>query len=123
LENKLIFIYDGECPFCNQFAELLELKSNIPNIIIKDARDKPIEIPKGYDIDTNGALLVNGEDLLSGASAINFICAQIENPSDPLLNILSIVFNSRKRAVFIFPFLLILRRTTLFFKGVSRKIL
>ena len=122
MEDKLIFIYDGECPFCNQFAELLELKSNLPNIIIKDARAKPIEIPIGYDIDTKGALLVNGNELLSGASAINFICSQIENPSDPLLQILRIVFKSRNRTIFIFPFLLISRRITLFFKGVSRKL-
>ena len=122
MENKLIFIYDGECPFCNQFAELLELKSNLPNIIIKDARDKPIEIPIDYDMDTNGALLLNGEELLSGASAINFICSQIENPSDPLLDILSIVFKSRNRSIFLFPFLLISRRIILFFKGVSRKL-
>ena len=31
MENKLIFIYDGECPFCSKFAALLELKSNLPD--------------------------------------------------------------------------------------------
>ena len=32
------FIYDGECPFCNHFAELLEIKSKITNINILDGR-------------------------------------------------------------------------------------
>ena len=50
MDSKLVFIYDGHCPFCNYFAELLELKSSLPNIQIKNARGKPIEIPQGYDM-------------------------------------------------------------------------
>ena len=30
MTSNFTFIYDGECPFCNHFAELLELKAN-PN--------------------------------------------------------------------------------------------
>ena len=40
-ESTLTFIYDGECPFCNHFAELLELKSKINNISILDGRKNP----------------------------------------------------------------------------------
>ena len=32
MTSNYTFIYDGECPFCNHFAELLEIKSNITNI-------------------------------------------------------------------------------------------
>ena len=38
MKTEITFIYDGECPFCNHFAELLELKSKIKNITILDAR-------------------------------------------------------------------------------------
>ena len=34
MNANLTFIYDGECPFCNHFAELLELKSKINKISI-----------------------------------------------------------------------------------------
>ncbi len=122
MNNKLIFIFDGECPFCNKFAELLELKSNLPNIEIKDARSNPPELKNDYDMDLKGALLINGQEQLSGARAINFICSKIKEPSDSLLEFLRIIFLSNKRSEFIFPFLIIARRITLLFKGVPRKI-
>ena len=123
MNNKLVFIYDGQCPFCNHFAELLELKSNIPNIQIKDARDHPPEIPKGYDMDINGAILINNNEILSGANAINYICSNISQPSNQLLQILRIIFSSNSRTNLIFPFLIIARRIALFFKGVPSKII
>ncbi len=122
MKNKLIFIFDGQCPFCNQFAELLELKSNIPNIQIKNARDNPSEIPCGYDMDVKGAILITNDEMLFGANAINYICSQIKEPSDSLLKLLSVVFISGQRTQLIFPFLIWARRIALFFKRVPRKL-
>ena len=55
MNANLTFIYDGECPFCNHFAELLELTSKINKISIIDGRKNPKIIKslleKGYDID------------------------------------------------------------------------
>tara|TARA_B100000029_G_C17174730_1_gene814618 strand:+ start:231 stop:602 length:372 start_codon:yes stop_codon:yes gene_type:complete len=123
MQSKLLFIYDGECPFCNYFAELLELKSNIPGIEIKNAREYPSQLPVGYDMDIKGAILLKDGSPLTGASAINYICSKIENPSDSLLNLLSLIFSSHQRTRFIFPLLLVSRRIALFFKGVPRKVL
>ena len=120
--SKLLFVYDGECPFCNQFAELLELKSNLPNIQIKDARLNPKELPDGYDMDLNGAILIKDGEILHGAIAINWLCSNIDNPSGSLLRLLSMTFSSSRRAYLIFPFLLIARRILLFIKGVPRKL-
>ena len=120
--SKLIFIYDGECPFCNQFAALLELKSNLPNIQVKNARDNPIELPKRYDIDISGAILLKDDEMFTGANAINQICSEIKDPSDTLLKALRIIFTSNQRAKLIFPLLLFARRTTLFIKGIPRKL-
>ena len=122
MHSKLVFIYDGQCPFCNHFAELLELKSNLPNIYIKNARDNPPELPRGYDMDIKGAILIKGDEVLVGARAINWICTQIKEPSTPLLKILSATFSSDQRADFLFPFLLVARRISLFIKGVPRKL-
>lgn len=121
MDSKLIFIYDGQCPFCKQFAELLELKSSLPGIQVKDARENPSEVPHGYDMDLKGAILLKDTEMLCGAKAINWICSQINEPSDSLLKILSVTFSSKKRTGFIFPWLLIARRIALFFKGVPRK--
>ena len=122
MNSDLTFIYDGECPFCNHFAELLELKSKISNISIIDGRKNPKIInsllKQGYDID-KGAILLSGDDIFHGAEAINNICNKINNPSGGLLKFLSNVFKSNKRTKLLFPLLIRLRRFALISKGVS----
>ena len=122
MKTDLTFIYDGECPFCNHFAELLEIKSKIKNISILDARKNQIItnslLNKGYDID-KGAILLRGDDIFHGAEAINTICNEINNPSGRLLKVLSNIFKSNKRTKLLFPFLVRARRFALISKGVS----
>ena len=120
-ESTLTFIYDGECPFCNHFAELLELKSKIKDLTILDGRKNPELIrdllKKGYDLD-RGAILLKNNEIFHGANAINTICKLINQPSSKLLEILSTTFKSSKRTKFIFPFLVIARRFALISKGI-----
>ena len=120
-ESTLTFIYDGECPFCNHFAELLELKSQIKNISIMDGRKNPELIrdllKKGYDLD-KGAILFKNKEIFHGAVAINTICKHINKPSSKLLEILSTTFKSKKRTKLIFPFLVRARRLALISKGI-----
>ena len=121
MNTNLTFIYDGECPFCNHFAELLELKSKINKISILDGRKNPKIIKslleKGYDID-RGAILLKDHEIFHGAEAINKICNQINNPSGKLLKLLSNIFKSNKRTNLLFPFLVRARRLALIAKGV-----
>ena len=116
------FIYDGECPFCNHFAELLEIKSKITNIKILDGRKNLTLInsllDRGYDLD-KGAILLKNEEIFHGAEAINTICKQIINPSSSLLLLISKVFKSTKRTKVLFPFLVRARRFALISKGIS----
>ena len=122
MNTNLTFIYDGECPFCNHFAELLELKSKINNIYILDGR-KNLKIvsslmKKGYDID-KGAILLKGDQIFHGAEAINTVCNQLDNPSSRLLNLLSNIFKSNRRTKLLFPILVRARRVALISKGIS----
>ena len=122
MTSNYTFIYDGECPFCNHFAELLEIKSKVNNIKILDGRKNSTLIKslleKGFDID-KGAILLKDEDIFHGAEAINTICKQIKNPSSSLLFLLSRLFKSTKRTNVLFPFLVRARRFALIAKGVS----
>ena len=115
-------IRDRECPFCNHFAELLEIKSKIKNISILDARKNQIItnylLKKGYDI-AKGAILLKGDDIFHGAEAINTVCNEINNPSGRLLKLLSNIFKSNKRTKLLFPLLIRARRFALISKGVS----
>ena len=122
MSSTYTFIYDGECPFCNHFAELLEIKSKITNIKILDGRKNLTLInsllEKGYDLD-KGAILLKNEDIFHGAEAINTICKKINNPSSTLLLVLSKVFKSNKRTKVLFPLLVRARRFALISKGIS----
>ena len=120
MSDKILFIYDGECPFCNHFAQLLELKSSLPELEILDGRKNlPLLTElynKGYDLN-KGAVLIKNNDIKHGADAINSICSEIIEPSDALLEVLRIIFTSSKRTNFLFPFLLWGRRLSLTLKG------
>ncbi len=122
MTSDYTFIYDGECPFCNHFAELLEIKSKINNIKILDGRKNLSLInsllEKGYDLD-KGAILLKDENIFHGAEAINTICIQINKPSSSLLLLLSRLFKSNKRTKVLFPLLVRARRLALISKGIS----
>ncbi len=120
MSEKSLFIYDGECPFCNHFAQLLELKSSLPEFEILDGRKNLPLLSQlynqGYDLN-KGAILLSNEKIMHGADAINWICKEISEPSDSLLEVLRIIFTSNKRANLLFPILLWGRRISLTLKG------
>ena len=121
MSDKSLFIYDGDCPFCHHFAQLLELKSSLPELEILDGR-KNLSLlsqlyKQGYDLN-KGAILINNDNIMHGANAINWICTEIKEPNDSLLEVLQIIFKSNKRTNFLFPFLLWSRRLSLTLKGM-----
>ena len=120
MSSESLFIYDGECPFCNKFAQLLKLKSNIPSIKIIDGRQNLAKLTslykQGYDLNKGAILIVDGK-IMHGSKAINWICSKINNPDDSLLELLRVIFTSNKRSKVLFPFLLWGRRLLLTAKG------
>ena len=120
MSDKSLFIYDGECPFCNHFAQLLELKSCLTEIeIVNGRKNLPLLsqlYKQGYDLN-KGAILIINENVMHGADAINWICTELKEPSDSLLELLRIIFTSTKRTEILFPFLLWGRRLSLSLKG------
>ena len=70
MTDKSLFIYDGDCPFCNHFAQLLELKSSLNTFEILDGR-KDLALlsqlyKQGYDLN-NGAILINKGKIIHGS--------------------------------------------------------
>ena len=119
MSDKTLFIYDGECPFCNHFAKLLEFKSSIPSLQIINGRENLEQLTelykKGYDLN-KGAILIRNGKIKHGADAISLICSELNEPNDSLLEILRIIFISNKRSKLLFPFLLWGRRILLTLK-------
>ena len=124
MSDRTLFIYDGECPFCNHFAQLLELKSSMPSLRILDGRENLEQLKelykKGYDLNNGAILLINGE-IKHGSDAVNWICSELNQPNDSLLELLRIIFTSKKRSKLLFPFLLWGRRILLTIKGKEWK--
>ena len=120
MSDKTLFIYDGECPFCNHFAQLLELKSSLPSLKILNGRDNLEQLTelykKGYDLN-KGAILISNGEIKQGSEAISWICSKIKEPNDSLLEIIRLIFTSKKRSRMLFPFLLWSRRISLTIKG------
>ncbi len=120
MTDRNLFIYDGDCPFCNHFAQLLDLKSCLPEFEIMDGRKNLALLSElynqGYDLN-KGAILIINKKVMHGADAINWICSKIKKPNDSLLEVLRVIFTSRKRTSFLFPLLLWGRRLSLTIKG------
>ncbi len=115
-----ILVFDGGCPFCRHFAELSELRSGINSLQIRDGRsDKLLRnklAAKGFNL-SYGAILIDGENILHGADAINWICSRMR-PSANLLKILAPLMANQKRSRLLYPLLLQARRLALKIKGI-----
>ena len=118
--SKLVFIYDGECPFCRHFAEIQELRTSIPNLEIRDGRiyqELLMDLAQeGYSLN-KGAILLAGGDILQGNEAIQWICSKI-TPSWNLYSLLLRILSIPMLIGGIYPLMLYLRRRALNSKQV-----
>ncbi len=118
ISAKPLFIYDGGCPFCKYFAELVELKSGIDGLNICDGRSDQVLArylaESGFSLRNGAVLLVEG-NIFYGDAAIHWLCLRM-NPSTSLLKLISSLMGSTKRAKMMYPLLLFARRMALFTK-------
>jgi predicted DCC family thiol-disulfide oxidoreductase YuxK len=115
-----VLVFDGGCPFCRHFAELSELRSGIAGLQIRDGRgDQALRATlasRGFHL-RDGAMLLDGERVLHGAEAIQWLCARME-PSGALLQLLAPLLAAPRRARQVYPLLLLARRAALAVRGL-----
>jgi hypothetical protein len=118
--DQPVLVFDGGCPFCRHFAELSELRSGIPGLMIRDGRsDRALRqalARRGYHL-RDGAMVLEGEQIWHGAAAISWLCARME-PSAALLHILAPLMGNGARAKRLYPLLLLARRLALGVRGL-----
>lgn len=118
--DQPMLVFDGGCPFCRHFAELSELRSGIPGLMIRDGRsDRALcqaLARRGYHL-RNGAMVLEGERIWHGAEAISWLCARME-PSAALLQVLAPLMSNGARAKWFYPLLLLARRLALGVRGL-----
>lgn len=116
----LTLIYDGGCPFCCQFALRSELTSGIKDLEIRDGRSDHALRHKlsrqGLRL-ADGAVLLEGNRTWHGSAAIAEFSRRMQ-ASDPLLNLLQILFRNDKRSRTLYPLLLQARRLALGLNGL-----
>ncbi|MDC0528840.1 DUF393 domain-containing protein [Gammaproteobacteria bacterium] len=122
--NKGIeIIYDGECPFCNDFIIVSNIKKTFGNIKMTNARnsnEQSVIMVKRQGINLDDGMVVIKEDgsLLYGDKAARFIT--IYGKGDGIRAfVYRLVLRNEKFAAFSYPALVLLRK--LYFKIVGKR--
>lgn len=106
-KNRLLLVYDGECPACSFYSGIIRIRENIGDLEIVNARDpSPImdEITKmGLDID-QGMILKMDDQIYYGADAMHML-ALISSRSGILNKFNYAVFRSRTLSRVFYPML------------------
>lgn len=119
---SLLIIYDGECPFCSAYAQMLRLKETFGAVrlinarsedpVVKDVLARGMDIDKGIIVEWQGAFLQADE-------ALHFL-ALASTPSTFLNRINQWIFRSPRLTKWIYPFLYKGRSLALFLLGRKR---
>lgn len=112
-------VYDGECPFCSQYVQLVRLRESIGKVKLQNAReDHPVVRfvrAKGIDLNQEMAM-VKGEDVLAGPDVIHRL-ALLSTGSGFFNGLMSKMFASKGLTRFMYPIMRTGRNTTLFLMG------
>ena len=116
-------IYDGQCPFCSYYAQLVRLKKSVGDIELISAREfdkKTLDEyeSQGYNID-EGMLVEYQDRLYYGSDALHIISI-LSNQSGFFNSIVSKIFKYKNFSAIIYPFLKFGRAITLRFLGHSK---
>lgn len=94
MEDTAYLIYDGECPFCSQYARLTRLRSSMGGLELINARDGGPRVDEvralGLQLD-EGMVLQMGDSIYHGADCLHRLA---------LMSSRSGVFNGLTYAIF-----------------------
>ncbi len=113
--EEILLVYDRECPACNAYCQLVDIRESAGDLRIVDARESSQVMDeitsRGLDID-QGMVLKQGGQLYYGADAINAL-ALIGSRSGIFNRINYWAFRSKLVSSFLYPVLRFLRNLLL----------
>ena len=114
-------IYDGECPFCSRYVNMLRLREALSDFQLLDARGggelvKSVS-DRGYDLN-DGMVLILDDEIHHGADCIHRL-SLLTSGSSIFNRMNAAVFQSKKLSFLLYPTLRFGRNTTL--KALGRK--
>lgn len=113
--KETVIVYDGDCPFCSRYIQMLRLRRSLGPVVMVDARQGGAHVAEverlGLDLDTGMAVRLNGR-WSHGADAIN-VLSMFTSPSNTLNALSAWLFRSQVRARILYPVLRAGRNATL----------
>ncbi|WP_227370077.1 DCC1-like thiol-disulfide oxidoreductase family protein [Halomonas sp. M20] len=121
MSDDAVLIYDGQCPFCANYARLVRLRGTVDRLKLVDAREKPAIMEEinhaGLDIDQGMVLKLNG-NLYHGDEAMQRV-ALMSSRSGVFNRLNHWIFRSPRRARLLYPPLRGIRNLVI--KGLGRR--
>jgi predicted DCC family thiol-disulfide oxidoreductase YuxK len=115
-------LYDGDCPFCRNYVQFLQLRKNIGSVRLVNARDNTAEMHRvtlaGINID-QGMVLCYSDSLYHGDQCMHML-ALLSESSTIIGKFYAWLFASPNRASLLYPFLRSGRNLSLRLLGKSK---
>lgn len=100
-------LYDGECPFCSAYVQMVRLQDAVGKVRLVDAREGGPELAEvraaGLDVDEGMVLKYDGV-LHHGDDCIH-VLSLMTTPSGAFNRLNAWVFRSRRRSKLLYPWL------------------
>jgi len=111
----LTIVYDGECPFCTRYIQLVRLRETVGQVEMVNARQPhPIlgEIrARGLDLDQGMVVVMDGE-YLHGHAAMTAL-SLLSTPTGVFNRAMRALFRKSSRAAALYPLMVLGRNATL----------
>ena len=121
-QPEVLIVYDGQCPFCSRYVELVRLRQSLGQVRLINAREGgPLvdELQRaGVDMDEGMALKLDGR-LYHGHECIHML-ALLSTPSSAFNRLNAALFRSPRAARLLYPVLRTGRNAALRLLGRSK---
>ena len=122
IKNGPRIIYDGKCPFCSSYVELLRLRATFGEVELIDARERQdlVEELSGLnmDLDEGMVLVLNGE-YFHGSECIHRL-ALLATASNTFNTVNKFIFERKRLAAILYPILRFSRNLSLKLLGINK---
>ena len=120
--EEILLVYDRECPACNAYCQVVQIRESVGDLRIVDARENSEVLKEitsqGLDID-QGMVLKMGNQLYYGSDAIHTL-ALIGSRSGAFNRINYWIFKSKTASKILYPILRFFRNLLLKMLGKSK---
>ena len=106
-DDKMVIVYDGECPFCRNYVRLMELRKAIGTVDQVNARTPHPAVMKfvelGYDLNEGMAAIYGGK-IYYGSDAV-VLLSSMTNGRGWAGRFLAVLLRRPARARFLYPYM------------------